>query len=83
MLLEHLRDKHAEILNICGFGLQELLMVLILGPCLFQLFLKGLSSRNFLLYELVLGVQFRLIFQALLLQELDPAILLENLLLHR
>ena len=58
-------------------------MVLILRPCLFQLFLKRLSPRHLLLYQLVFGIQFRLILQALLLQKLDPAIFLENLLLHR
>ena len=58
-------------------------MVLILRVGLLQLLLQGVGPRHLFFDELVFGVELGLVLEALLLEELDPAVFLEHLLLDR
>ena len=83
VLFEHLGDQHAQILNIRGFRLEQLLVILILRLGLLQLLLQSVGSRYLFLDELVFGVELGFVLEALLLEELDPTVLLKHLLLDR
>ena len=58
-------------------------MILILRVGLLQLLLQGVGPRHLFLDELIFGIELGLVLEALLLEELDPAVLLEHLLLDR
>ena len=58
-------------------------MVLILRVGLLQLLLQGVGPRYLFLDELIFGIELGLVLEALLLEELDPAVFLEHLLLDR
>ena len=70
-------------MNVHSFRLEQLLVVLILRVGLLQLLLQGVGPRHLFFDELVFGVELGLVLEALLLEELDPAVFLEHLLLDR